>query len=65
MFSRKTKKSMAKALITKNSPFYIQFYISKFCHLQCKMCNIVESSKDLTPFDHDKITKIADNLVKI
>jgi MoaA/NifB/PqqE/SkfB family radical SAM enzyme len=29
------------------------------------MCNIVESSKDLTPFDHDKITKIADNLVKI
>lgn len=65
MFSFQTKLSMAKAVLTKNSPFYIQFYISKFCHQKCKMCNIVEANQDLTPFDPDKIEKIAKNLVKI
>jgi len=65
MFSFKTKISMLKAVTTKNSPFYIQFYISKFCYLKCKMCNIVESNQDLIPFDNDKIKKMADNLIKI
>ena len=65
MFSFKTKLSMARAILTKRSPFYIQFYVSKFCHLKCKMCNIVEANRDLTPFGADKIEKIADNLVKI
>lgn len=65
MFTLRTKYSMAKALITKNSPFYIQFYISKKCHLRCKMCNIVESNKDLNQVSLDKIEMIADNLNKI
>jgi MoaA/NifB/PqqE/SkfB family radical SAM enzyme len=65
MFSLRTKLSMLKAILTKNSPFYIQFYISKFCHQKCKMCNIVEANSDLKPFDHDKIEKIAENLRKI
>lgn len=65
MFTLKTKLAMAKAVLTKRSPFYIQFYISKNCHLKCKMCNIVEANSDLQPFDKNKIEKIADNLVKI
>lgn len=65
MFSLQTKFSMARALLTKNSPFYIQFYIAKYCHQKCKMCNIVEANQDLDPFDPDKIEKIAKNLVKI
>lgn len=65
MFSLQTKMSMAKAILTKNSPFYIQFYISKFCHQKCKMCNIVEANADLQPFPGDKIEKIAQNLKKI
>jgi len=65
MFTWQTKKSMFKAILTKNSPFYIQFYVSKFCHLKCKMCNIVEANADVIPFDSDKIEKIANNLVKI
>jgi len=56
---------MVKAIITKKSPFYVQFYVSKFCHLKCKMCNIVEANADVIPFDSDKIEKIADNLVEI
>ncbi len=62
MFSFQTKLSIAKAILTKNSPFYIQFYVSKRCHLRCKMCNIVESNEHVVPFDASKIEAIADNL---
>ena len=65
MFSWQTKKSMLKALLTKDSPFYVQFYVSKYCHLSCRMCNIVEANRDVKPFSPDKIERIADNLVKI
>lgn len=65
MFSFRTKLSMLKALFTKKSPFYVQFYVSKYCHLKCKMCNIVEANSDLKPFSKDKIELIADNLKRI
>lgn len=65
MFSWQTKKSMLKGLITHNSPFYIQFYVSKFCHLNCKMCNIVKANEDIVPFNNKTIEAIAKNLVKI
>ncbi|MDR0526352.1 MAG: radical SAM protein [Spirochaetaceae bacterium] len=65
MFSFNTKLAMAKAVFTKKSPFYIQFYVSKHCHLECKMCNIVEANSNLESFDTVKIEKIAENLVKI
>lgn len=65
MFTTRTKMSMAKAILTKNSPFYIQFYVSKLCNFNCKMCNIVEANSDTVPFDSDKIEKIAENLKKI
>ncbi len=65
MFTWQTKKSMAKALLTHNAPFYIQFYISKFCHLNCKMCNIVKANEDIKPFESSQIEKIAHNLRKI
>ena len=51
--------------MSKNSPFYVQFYVSKFCHMNCKMCNIVEANADVEPFKTEDIEKIADNLVKI
>ncbi|MFC1631671.1 radical SAM protein [Candidatus Omnitrophota bacterium] len=65
MFTLQTKLSMLKALVTKNRPFYIQFYVSKECHLKCKMCNIVEANCNVTAFRTNEIEQIADNLVKI
>lgn len=65
MFSWQTKRSLLKALLTRDSPFYIQFYVSKYCHLACRMCNIVKANRDVEPFSSDKIGRIADNLVKI
>lgn len=65
MFTLQTKVSMLKALLTKDSPFYIQFYISNACYLKCKMCNIVEANAEIKPFNTTDIERIADNLVKI
>ena len=56
---------MLKAVLTRNSPFYIQFYVSKLCHLKCKMCSIVEANADVPHFPDDKAENIADNLAKI
>ncbi len=56
---------MAKAVLTKNSPFYVQFYVSKHCNLRCRMCNIVEANADLAPFPGDRIEDIARNLRRI
>lgn len=65
MFTFRTKLSILRAMLTKNSPFYIQFYVSKTCGLRCKMCNIVEANSDLQPFRTEDIERIAANLVKI
>lgn len=65
MFTWQTKRSMLKAVLTKDSPFYVQFYVSKHCHLACRMCNIVAANRDVEPFPPEKIERIADNLVRI
>ena len=65
MFSLHTKISMAKAVLTKNSPFYVQFFVSNKCHLRCRMCNIVEANENTVPFGTDKIEAIAKNLRSI
>ena len=65
MFTIQTKLSMAKALLMRRSPFYVQFYVSKVCHQSCKMCNIVKANADVKPFRTADIEPIANNLVKI
>src|SRR3990172_259254 len=65
MFSLTTKFSIIKALVTKNSPFYIQFFINSRCNLKCKMCNIVSSNRQYKEASLDDIRKIVKNLVKI
>jgi len=56
---------MLRAILTKDSPFYIQYYINSRCNLICKQCNIVESNSDVEEADLDDVARIADNLVRI
>ena len=65
MFSLRTKLNIALAFLTKNRPFYIQYYITPSCNLNCRMCNIVESNFDLRAVDLKTVEKIAANLSKI
>ena len=65
MFNLRTNLSILKGVITKNSPFYIQFFITNKCFLNCRMCNIVSANKSLNVVSLEQINKIAINLRKI
>ena len=65
MYNLHTNLSIAKGAITKRSPFYIQFFISNRCYLNCKMCNIVSANKNLNLVNLEQIEKIAKNLRRI
>ncbi|MHC5019799.1 MAG: radical SAM protein [Planctomycetota bacterium] len=57
--------SILKGILTKQSPFYVQYYILAQCHLACRMCNIVEANSDLVPAALDDVERIAKNLKRI
>ena len=65
MFSVQTYKSILKALITKKSPYYIQFYIIGKCNLMCRQCNIVETNSRIEAMDIQQIRETAKNLRKV
>lgn len=65
MFTLHTKWNIARALITKKRPYYVQYYILSRCNLNCRQCNIVEANSDLQEADLATISKIAKNLKKV
>lgn len=65
MFNPSTLFSIAKGILFKNSPFYVQYYIIAQCNLACRMCNIVEANSDLVPSDLSDVEKVAKNMKKI
>ena len=65
MFNLRTNISILKGTITKDTPFYIQFFISNKCYLKCKMCNIVQANGELETVNLEQIEQIAINLRKI
>ena len=65
MFSFHTKKSIIKALLTKKSPYYIQFYINGKCNLMCRQCNIVETNSRINEMSLEEIDRSAANLKKV
>jgi len=65
MFTTQTKFAIAKALITKRSPYYIQFYVTGLCNLKCRQCNIVETNSRLHEVTLEEIEIIARNIRSI
>ncbi len=65
MFSWQTNKSILKAILTKKSPYYIQYYITGRCNLMCRQCNIVETNSRIAEMDIDMVRRAAKNLRKI
>lgn len=65
MFSAQTYGSILKALITKKSPYYVQFYIIGKCNLMCRQCNIVETNSRIEAMPIEQIRETAKNLRKI
>lgn len=65
MFSFQTFCSIGRALLTKRSPYYIQFYINGRCNLMCRQCNIVETNSRIAEMNVDQIKAVAKNLRRI
>lgn len=65
MFTFNTYKSIAKAVLTKKSPYYVQFYINGKCNLKCRQCNIVETNSRIDEMSLADIEVAAKNLHKI
>lgn len=65
MFSFQTKTSILRALLTKRSPYYIQYYITGRCNLMCRQCNIVETNSRVPEMGLSEIRKTAQNLKRI
>lgn len=65
MFSLQTYKSILKAVVTKKSPYYVQFYIIGKCNLMCRQCNIVETNSRIEAMPIEQIRDTAKNLRRI
>ncbi len=65
MFTRKTKIALGKAILTRKSPVYVQFAVTKNCNLGCGMCASSVSRKAEKELSLAEIEKIADRLEKI
>jgi len=65
MFTFQTYKAIGKALLTKRSPYYIQFYINGKCNLKCRQCNIVETNSRIEEMSLDQVREVAKNLRKV
>lgn len=65
MFSLRTYHSIARAVLTKRSPYYVQFYINGDCNLKCRQCNIVETNSRVSAMSIEQINDVAANLARI
>ncbi len=65
LFSWRTKVRLARSVITKNHPVYVQFYVTARCNLDCEQCNIIYANSDVTEVSLADVERIADNLDKI
>jgi MoaA/NifB/PqqE/SkfB family radical SAM enzyme len=65
MFNLQTKVRLARSLLTKNQPIYVQYYVTARCNLACQQCNIIYSNADVREATTEEARKIAENLSKI
>ena len=43
-FSLRTKARLARSILTRDHPVYVQFYVTARCNLECEQCNIIYST---------------------
>ena len=59
-FSKKVR--LARSLITRNSPVYIQYYITGRCNMSCEQCNIIYAHADVPEINLQQIQVMVKNL---
>lgn len=64
-FNIQQKLNIARSVVTRNAPVYIQYYITARCNLVCQQCNIIYAHADVPEIGLEKIRAVAANLKKI
>lgn len=64
-FNNQQKLKLARSLVTKTSPAYVQYYITARCNLACEQCNIIYADADSQEMNIHQIRAMANNLAKI
>jgi MoaA/NifB/PqqE/SkfB family radical SAM enzyme len=64
-FNNEQKLRLARSLLTKTRPAYVQFYITARCNMMCEQCNIIYASADCKEVNIYQINAVAENLAKI
>ncbi len=65
MLTQKSSSAIIKGILTRKSPIYVQFALSKSCNLNCKMCGSVEARKNERNLSLEEIKKLNEILDKI
>jgi len=65
VFTKKTQRALIKGVLTRKSPIYVQFAVTKLCNLKCRMCGSSVSRKDEAELSLPQIEKLADTLDKL
>jgi MoaA/NifB/PqqE/SkfB family radical SAM enzyme len=56
---------LAASVLTKDSPAYVQFYVTARCNLACEQCNVIYANADQEEATTEQCYRIAENLGKI
>jgi len=64
-FNTSQKIKLARSLITKTSPAYVQFYMTARCNLACEQCNIIYADGDSNEMNIHQIRRMAENFADI
>lgn len=58
-------RTIASSVISKESPLYVQYYITARCNLRCEQCNVIYANSDQEECDTENSLKIIESLKKI
>ena len=64
-FSLSQKLALARSLVRKTSPVYVQFYITARCNLTCEQCNIIFADANAQEMTIGQIRRMAENMAEI
>lgn len=65
MFKLRPTLNIARGLITRRRPVYVQFYVTARCNLTCKQCNIIYANADVQEATLDQVHAMAANLAEL
>ena len=65
MFTKRTKAALIRGIITKRTPIYVQYAVTKNCNLRCRMCASSISRSQERELSLPEIIKLADVLDRL